>query len=88
MKKFEVVTDIYFGENALNRLKELSYQRVFIISDPFVVESGLIRNVTRPLDQAGISYELYTDVVADPTVEKVISGITAVLKLIPSASSP
>ena len=83
MKKFEVVTDIYFGENALNRLKELSYQRVFIISDPFVVESGLIRNVTRPLDQAGISYELYTDVVADPTVEKVISGITAVLKADP-----
>ena len=83
MKKFEVVTDIYFGENALNRLKELSYQRVFIVSDPFVVESGLIRNVTRPLEQAGIPYELYTDVVADPTVEKVISGITAVLKAEP-----
>ena len=47
------------------------------------MESGLIRNVTRPLDQAGISYELYTDVVADPTVEKVISGITAVLKADP-----
>ena len=27
MKKFEVVTDIYFGENALNRLKELTYQK-------------------------------------------------------------
>lgn len=80
MKKFEVVTDIYFGENALNRLKDLEYKRVFIISDPFVVQRGLIRNVTRPLDQASITYELYTDVVADPTVEKVISGITAVLK--------
>lgn len=80
MKKFEVVTDIYFGENALNRLKDLEYKRVFIISDPFVVQSGLIRNVTRPLDQASITYELYTDVVADPTIEKVISGITAVLK--------
>ncbi len=83
MKKFEVVTDIYFGENALDRLKKLEYKNVFIISDPFVVQSGLIKHVTRPLDQAEIKYQLYTDVVADPTVEKVISGITAVLKAEP-----
>jgi alcohol dehydrogenase class IV len=42
MKKFEVITDIYFGESALDRLSQLEYKRVFIISDPFVVESGLI----------------------------------------------
>ncbi len=83
MKKFEVVTDIYFGENALDRLSELSYKKVFIISDPFVVESGLIRYITRPLDRAGIDFVLYTDVCADPTVEKVISGISAATKADP-----
>ena len=78
MKKFEVITDIYFSTNALDRLKDIGYKKVFIVSDPFVVQSGIIRNVTRPLDQAGIAYDIYTDVVADPTVEKVIAGITAV----------
>lgn len=80
MKKFEVITDIYFSTNALDRLKDIGYKKVFIVSDPFVVQSGIIRNVTRPLDQAGIAYDIYTDVVADPTVEKVIAGITAVMK--------
>ena len=83
MKKFEVMTDIYFGEDALDRLSKLEFKKVFIISDPFVVESGLIRHVTRPLDRGDINYEIYTDVVADPTVEKVVSGIAAAVKASP-----
>lgn len=83
MKKFEVITDIYFGESALDRLSQLEYKRVFIISDPFVVESGLIRHITRPLDRGNIEYELYTDVTPDPTTEKVISGIAAAVKAEP-----
>lgn len=83
MKKFEVITDIYFGESALERLSQLQYKKVFIISDPFVVESGLIRHVTRSLDKGNIEYEVYTDVCADPTTEKVISGIAATVKANP-----
>ncbi|MBR6765414.1 MAG: iron-containing alcohol dehydrogenase [Clostridia bacterium] len=83
MKKFEVITDIYFGENALDRLSQLDYKKVFVVADPFVVESGLVRHVTRPLEKASISYVLYTDVVADPTTEKVINGISAAVKAEP-----
>ncbi len=80
MKKFEVITDIYFSENALNRLTQLEYKKVFIVSDPFVVESGLIRHVTRPLESSNIAYDIYTNVCPDPSVEKVIEGISAALK--------
>ena len=80
MKKFEVITDIYFGDNALERLSQLEDKKAFIISDPFVVESGLIRHITRPLDRGNIDYVLYTDVCADPTTEKVIAGISAATK--------
>ena len=83
MKKFEVIPDIYFGENALARLKDIGFSRVMIIADPFVVQSGLIRHITRPLEEGGIHYEIYTDVVADPTTEKVISGIQAAVKIEP-----
>ncbi|MBR2861265.1 MAG: iron-containing alcohol dehydrogenase [Clostridia bacterium] len=83
MKKFEVMTDIYFGENALDRLSELDCKRLFIFADPFVVQSNLIRYLTRPLDRAGIDFEVYTDIVADPTTEKVIAGIAAVMKYYP-----
>lgn len=37
MKKFEIRTKIYFGDQALERLTEIPYRRVLIITDPFVV---------------------------------------------------
>ena len=80
MNKFEVITDIYFGDNALERLSQLEKKKAFVISDPFVVESGLIRHITRPLDRGDVDYVHYTDVCADPTTEKVINGISAAVK--------
>ena len=80
MKNFHFNTEIFFGENALDRLSQLSYDSVLIISDPFVVQSGMITLLTARLDKAYIRYELFTDVVPDPPVEKVISGVAAVIK--------
>ena len=42
MKSFEIKTKIFFGEGALDRLKELPYKKVMIITDPFVVQSRMI----------------------------------------------
>ena len=39
MNTFEMKTVIHFGENALERLKDIPYKRVLIITDPFVVQS-------------------------------------------------
>ena len=79
MKNFEVKTKINFGENALSRLSELSYKKVLIITDPFVVSSGLIDHITDPLDSAGIKYTVYKDVVPDPPLDKIIGGIKEAL---------
>ena len=54
MKSFEIKTKIYFGENALDRLADLPYKKVLIITDPFVVESGMIKMITYRLDGSGI----------------------------------
>ena len=80
MKEFAVSTNIYFGEGALERLAALPYRKVLIFTDPFVAKSGLIRQVTDRLERAGIRYEVDTDVVPDPPVEKVASGIAVLLK--------
>lgn len=78
MKEFHVNTEVYFGERALDRLSQLHYNRVFIVSDPFVVSSGMIKLVTDPLTRAGIEFDVFTDVVPDPPIEKVINGIAAI----------
>ena len=80
MKEFDVKTRIFFGENALKRLSQLNCGEVFIISDPFVISSGLIKNITANLDSSGIKYYVFSDVIPDPPVEKIIKGVAEVLK--------
>ncbi len=79
MKNFHINTEIFFGENALERLCQLTYPSVLIVADPFVVSSGMIALITNRLDKAGITYTTFTDVVPDPPVEKVIAGVAKAL---------
>ena len=79
MKNFKVNTEIFFGENALDRLSDIEYSNVLLISDPFVVTCGIIKLVTSRLDRAGIKYSLFTDVVPDPPIENVTHGVDVVL---------
>lgn len=79
MKNFHINTEIYFGEDALSRLSQLEYKSVIIICDPFVQSSGMITLITNRLDAVGIDYDIFTDVVPDPPVEKVINGVAKVL---------
>lgn len=85
MKSFDIKTKIYFGDGALERLRELKYSRVLIITDPFVVQSGMIRLITYKLDEAGISFEIFQDVVPDPPVEKIVGGVKYLLDYRPEA---
>ncbi len=80
MKEFHIKTQIFFGENALERLTQIDYKQVMVISDPFVVSSGMIALITTRLDAAGIKYDIFTDVVPDPPVEKVIAGVAEVMR--------
>lgn len=80
MKNFEVKTKICFGEHALDRLMQLHYRKVLVIADPYVVSSGMIREVTDRLEQARISFAVFSDVIPDPSMEKVISGVSTALR--------
>lgn len=79
MKEFHIKTQIFFGESALERLTQIEYKQVLVIADPFVVSSGMIALITTRLDKAGIKYDLFTDVVPDPPVQKVIAGVAEVM---------
>ena len=83
MKSFGIHTQIYFGEGALERLQQIPYKRVLIITDPFVVASGMIDLITHPLENARIEYSIFKDVVPDPPVEKIAVGVKAMLEYKP-----
>lgn len=85
MKSFGMKTVIYFGDNALERLKEIPYKRVMIITDPFVVQSKMIDLITAPLESGNIAYEVFQDVVPDAPVGKIAEGVKAFLQYKPDA---
>lgn len=80
MKHFDIKTQIYFGENSLDRLTDIPYRNALLIADKFVVNSGLIHLLTVRLQQAGVSWQVFDDVVPDPPLEKIGLGAQAVLQ--------
>ncbi len=83
MKHFDIKTQIYFGENSLDRLADIPYKNALLIADKFVVSSGLIHLLTVRLQQAGVSWQVFDDVVPDPPLEKIGLGAQMTLQVHP-----
>jgi len=85
MKTFEIKTKIHFGENALERLAQMPYQRILVITDPFIAKSEMITLITGPLEKAGKAYDIFCDVVPDAPIEKIVVGVKKMLEYLPDA---
>ena len=83
MKTFEMKTVIHFGDNALDRLVEIPYKRVLIITDPFVVQSKMIDLITAPLERGRKEYDIFHNVVPDAPVDKIADGVKKFLSYQP-----
>lgn len=64
-------------ENIVPELTARGYKKAFVCSDPYLVEAGISKKVTDLLDKAGFSYEIYSDIKANPTIENVQNGVEA-----------
>ncbi|MBQ7901601.1 MAG: iron-containing alcohol dehydrogenase [Clostridia bacterium] len=85
MEIFTLSTKIIFGDNAIDRLKDIPYRRVLVVTDPFAAKSGMLDLITEPLLAGGAEYELFTDVVPDPPVAKVSLGVKKMMEYQPQA---
>lgn len=77
MNSFYIHPQVYFGDDAMDRLLELKGKRVFVVADPFVVKSGAIALVTDRLARCGAEHTVYSEVVPDPPIESVAQGVVA-----------
>lgn len=55
-------------------LEKLQVSRPLIVTDPFMVSSGMIEQLTAPLSKVGIVYDVFSDTVPDPTTTVVDAG--------------
>lgn len=81
MNTFEIKTKVKFGQGSLAYLETLKNSRVFIVTDPFMVKSGMINKITEYLSSN--QYEVFSDIVPDPPMELVVKGVKAVTSFKP-----
>ena len=71
----------YHGAGAIQEIateaKARAYKKAFVCSDPDLIKFGVTGKVTDVLDNAGLAYEIFSDIKANPTIENVQHGVQA-----------
>ena len=74
MNQWTFPTQIYAGEDSLQRLTEFNNESILIICDPFLKDSPNLTHVISLMDSKN-KVTIYTDVVPDPPITHVVKGI-------------
>src|SRR3954454_3820024 len=61
-------------------LAKFGLSRPLVVTDPFMVSSGHVRNVLDPLGAAGLAVTIFSDTVPDPTDTVIEAGVTELNK--------
>ena len=74
----------YHGAGAIaeiaNEAKTRAFKKAFVCSDPDLTKFGVTKKVTDVLDNAGLAYEIYSNIKPNPTIENVQTGVAAFKK--------
>ena len=71
----------YHGAGAIREIpgqvKGRGFQKAFVCSDPDLIQFGVTKKVTDVLEEAGMAYEIYSDIKPNPTIGNVQTGVEA-----------
>ena len=71
----------YHGSGAINEIateaKARGFKKAFVCSDPDLVKFNVTKKVTDILDEAGLDYEVYSEIKPNPIIENVQTGVAA-----------
>ena len=71
----------YHGAGAIqeiaNEAKARGFKQAFVCSDPDLIKFNVTCKVTKVLEDAGLAYEIYSNIKPNPTIENVQTGVAA-----------
>ncbi len=71
----------YHGAGAIasisDEAKGRGFKKAFVCSDPDLIKFGVTKKVLDVLEGAGLSYEIYSDIKPNPTIENVQNGVAS-----------
>ena len=81
MNRFVLNETSYHGAGAISAIadevKARGFKKVFVASDPDLIKFGVTKKVTDVLDNAKISYSIFSEIKPNPTIENVQAGVKA-----------
>lgn len=74
----------YHGKGAIQEIagevKSRGLNKALVCSDPDLLKFGVTKKVTDVLDEAGIAYDIYSEIKPNPTIQNVQDGVEALKK--------
>ena len=64
-------------ENIVPEIKTRGFKKILVCTDPDLIKFGVSKKVTDLLDKAGVDYDVYSKIKANPTIENVTDGVKA-----------
>ena len=81
MNRFVLNETSYHGAGAINAIADeitaRGFKKALVASDPDLIKFGVTKKVTDVLDNAGIAYDVFSDIKPNPTIENVQAGVAA-----------
>ena len=81
MNRFVLNETSYHGAGAINaiatEIQARGFKKALVASDPDLIKFGVTAKVTAVLDNAGIAYDIFSDIKPNPTIENVQAGVAA-----------
>lgn len=77
--RFNLNETSYHGSGAIKKIATEAigrgFKKAFVCSDPDLIKFNVTKKVLDVLDEAGLAYEVYSDIKANPTIENVQHGV-------------
>ena len=71
----------YHGSGAIQEISSEAsargFKKALVCSDPDLIKFGVVAKILSVLDDAGLAYEIFSDIKANPTIENVQAGVAA-----------
>ena len=81
MNRFVLNETSYHGAGAVaavaTEIQARGFKKALVASDPDLIKFGVTGKVTAVLDNAGIAYDIFSDIKPNPTIENVQAGVAA-----------
>ena len=81
MARFVLNETSYHGKGCIaeiaTEIKARAFKKAFVCSDPDLIKFNVTKKVTDVLDNAGIDYEIFSEIKPNPTIENVQAGVEA-----------